>query len=589
MEQLGHEDPKSTQRLLWATLVLALIFGAWAFFMRPKQAHPPPEAPKQADAPKAPAAPISPPPSVTAPAVEAQPVRGDLESAAALKNGDLAVEVSNKGAVLRKVLLEKYAEKDGTPDDLVSPLAKATGSFPLSIATGDKAFDDLVNGALFHVEQGERKGGGTELRLFWADGKGNGATKILGLPAAGYELDLAVTVLKDGKPLEPVPLSWGPGFGRLLKSQAKNRYYQQEFVGLLEAGNYKAILRKKVKGTSSPVTDAYGAAGPIAWAAMTNSYFAAVFVPSSPMPWARVVTVPLSLEEQKVHPAESDISLLVGFTGSGKLFLGPKEYGRLKGMGDSFHRLLDWGTYDFSNAILEPISAVLLWGLKKLYAFSRNWGFAIILLTFIIKLGFFPLTQRSMVKMKEMGEAMKKLKPQVDRIKAKYKKMGKGMETRSKMNEEMMDLYKREGVNPLGGMSGCLPLLLQMPIFFALFTLLPKTIELRGAPFFGWIQDLSVPDPYYVTPLLMGVSMVVSTKMTSTQGMEGPQKMMLWLMPVMFTWFCLWAPAGLTLYWLANNLLTMGQQAIINKQVERRQEAAAKSRKSTPKGQSKPS
>jgi YidC/Oxa1 family membrane protein insertase len=157
------------------------------------------------------------------------------------------------------------------------------------------------------------------------------------------------------------------------------------------------------------------------------------------------------------------------------------------------------------------------------------------------------------------------------------------------MNEEMMDLYKREGVNPLGGMSGCLPLLLQMPIFFALFQLLPRAIDLRGASFFGWIQDLSVPDPYYVTPILMGVSMVVSTKMTATQGMEGPQKMMLWLMPVMFTWFCLWAPAGLTLYWLTNNLLTMGQQGLINRQVAKRQEAAAKSRKSTPKGQSRPS
>jgi len=191
--------------------------------------------------------------------------------------------------------------------------------------------------------------------------------------------------------------------------------------------------------------------------------------------------------------------------------------------------------------------------------------------------------------MKEMGEAMKKLKPQVDRIKSKYAKMGKSMENRSKMNEEMMALYQREGVNPLGGMSGCLPMLLQMPIFFALFTLLPKTIELRGAPFFGWIQDLSTQDAYYITPILMGVSMVVSTKMTSTQGLEGPQKMMLWFMPVMFTWFCLWAPAGLTLYWLTNNLLTMVQQALINKQVAARQEAAAKLKKSTPKGPSKPS
>lgn len=132
-------------------------------------------------------------------------------------------------------------------------------------------------------------------------------------------------------------------------------------------------------------------------------------------------------------------------------------------------------------------------------------------------------------------------------------------------------------------------MLLQMPVFFALFELLPRAIELRGAPFFGWIHDLSSPDPYYIAPIIMGLSMVVSTRMTATQGMEGPQKLMLWFLPIMFTWFCLWAPAGLTLYWLANNLLTMGQQAIINRQVAQRKEAVAKARKSTPKGPSKPS
>lgn len=580
MEQLGQEDPKSTQRLLWATLVLALIFGAWAFFMRPKQAPLPPEAPRPANAPAAVPAPL--PSAVSAPPLETQPVQGDQESAAFLKNPDLSVEVSSRGAVLRKAVLEKYAEKDGTPDDLVSPLAGATGSYPLALATGDEAYDDLVNSALFHVEHGERKGGGTEVRLTWADGEGNAVTKVLGLPGDGYELDLAVTAAKDGKPLDPVPLSWGPGFGRLLKSQAKNRYYQQEYVGFYQAGSFEKVQRSKVKESNPLVTDAYGDKGPVAWASITNNYFAALYKPETPMPWVRVVTRLLTPEEKEVHPADADITLLVGFTGRGKLYLGPKEWKRFSEMGDAYYKLVDWGW-------LAPICGVLLWGLKKLYAFSHNWGVAIILLTLVIKLGFFPLTQRSMVKMKEMGDAMKKLKPQVDRIKAKYKKMGKGMENRSKMNEEMMDLYKREGVNPLGGMSGCLPLLLQMPIFFALFQLLPRAIDLRGAGFFGWIRDLSVPDPYYVTPILMGVSMVVSTKMTATQGMEGPQKMMLWLMPVMFTWFCLWAPAGLTLYWLTNNLLTMGQQGLINRQVAKRQEAAAKSKKSTPKGQSRPS
>ena len=596
MEQLGGEDPQATQRLIWATLALAVIFGIWAFFVRPKQAQPPPAKPMPQQSAALPSQPATKPPaearppeSVAPPPAATQPVQAQEETALTLKNDDLWVEVSNRGAVLRRVVLQKYGQKGGEKDDLVSPLAQLSRTYPLAVATGDKAFDDLVNGALFHVEQLDRTGGGSTVRLSWADGTGDAVTKSFGLPPSGFEMEFSVSVSKAGEPLSPVPISWGPGFGQLLASQAKSRYYQQEYVGLFEAGAFKKIQRSRVKADKPELTDAYGAGGPIAWAAITNSYFAALFKPDSPMPWARIVTRTLTPEEMKVHAAEADITLLVGYPGSGRLFMGPKVYEGFKGMGDGYHRLLDWGSSDFGNTVLEPICAILLWGLKRLYAFSHNYGLAIILLTFIIKLGFFPLTQRSMVKMKEMGEAMKKLKPQIERIKLKYKKMGKSMETRSKMNEETMALYQREGINPLGGMSGCLPMILQMPIFIALFQLLPRAMDLRGAPFFGWIRDLSIPDPYYVTPLLMGISMVVSTKMTSTQGMEGAQKMMLWFMPVMFTWFCLWAPAGLTLYWFTNNLLTMGQQALINRQVAQRQEAAAKQRKSTPKGPSKPS
>ncbi len=258
-------------------------------------------------------------------------------------------------------------------------------------------------------------------------------------------------------------------------------------------------------------------------------------------------------------------------------------------MGGQYFRLLNWGTSSFGNAILYPVCTALLFALKWLFGICRNYGVAIILLTALIKLAFYPLTQRSMVKMKEMGEAMKKLKPQVDRIKAKYKKMPKDMTTRTKMNEEMMALYQREGINPMAQMTGCLPMLLQMPIFIALYTLLPAAIELRGAPFFWWIKDLSVADPYYITPLLMGATMIISTKMTMTTEMEGAQKLMIWAMPLMFVYWCLLAPAGLALYWLANSVLTIGQQYLINRQVAARQEAAQKERKSTPKGPSKPS
>ena len=586
MEQLGQEDPKSGQRLLVAMVVMMALLAVWSWFYKPAA---PPAGTPAAQGVAATATPAMTPaeetPKGEAPKGQAeavaQAVAGEAESSVELSNADLALTFSSRGGVLTKAILKHYAYA-GQPDDLVSPLSTQADKYPLAVVTGDEAYDREVAAALFHVEQTSGQGGAKSVTFDWSDGKGNAVHKALTLDAKGYLLDLTVSAVKDGKALSPVPLAWGPGFAGLEKSQAENRYFLQEYVGLEEGGSFKKVTRSKVKADNPMVTDTYGTKGPLGWAAITNNYFAAAFWPDSPMPWVRVVTEHLSEDAQKIHPADSDITLVVGFPGKGRLFLGPKAWDILKEMGGNFTRLTNWGW-------LGPLCAVLLWGLKWLYSGVGNYGVAILLLTLIIKVAFFPLTQRSMVKMKEMGDSMKRLKPQVDRIKSKYKKIGRDMATRQKMNEEMMALYQREGVNPLGGMSGCLPLLIQMPIFFALFDLLPKAIELRGAPFFGWIQDLSVKDPYYVTPILMGVTMAASTLMTSTQTLEGAQKAMMWLMPVMFTWFCLWAPAGLTLYWLANNVLTIGQQTLINRQAAAKQAEIQKSRKSTPKGPSRPS
>lgn len=586
MDQLGQEDPKSLSRLIWAMAIMALVFVGTSWWMKSTAPKTPPAAAKPAPsqdatpgkAPEAPPATVQP---ASAP-VATQPLEAAQEATAVLENDDLHLEFSNKGGVLTKAVLKNYREKNGPNDDLVSPLSHLMGIFPFAVVTGDSAYDTATSAALFHVEQSAGEAGAKVLALSWADGKGSALTKTFTLPSTGYELTVHVSGVQGGKAMAGVPLTWGPGLGRLLQSQVKDRYYQQDYVGLSQAGAFKKVQRAKLKEGMPASSEVWGDKGSLEWAALTNNYFAAIFLPGAPITKATVTTLPLTAEQQKVYPAPTAVQLAVVFPEKGKVFIGPKEWKRWASMGGNLYKLQDWGW-------LAPICAFLLWSLKSIYALVANYGVGIILLTFFIKVAFYPLTQRSMVKMKEMGEAMKKLKPQIDRIKAKYKKMGKDMTTRSKMNEEMMALYQREGINPLGGMSGCLPLLLQMPIFFALFTMLPRAIELRGAPFFGWIQDLSVQDPYYVTPLLMGVTMFISTKMTSSTGMEGSQKMMLYFMPVFFTWLCLWAPAGLTLYWLVNNLLTMGQQALINRQVAKRQEEAAKSRKSTPKGPSRPS
>ena len=145
----------------------------------------------------------------------------------------------------------------------------------------------------------------------------------------------------------------------------------------------------------------------------------------------------------------------------------------------------------------------------------------------------------------------------------------KDPDARKKMNEEMMALYKKEGVNPMGGMAGCLPLLLQLPILWGMYTVLSGALELRGAPFLLWIRDLSIADPYYVTPLLMGATMFAQQMMAMTKAKDPQQKQqqrMMLFMPIMFTWFFLWLPSGLVLYWLVNNVLGIGQQWLINRQ-----------------------
>jgi YidC/Oxa1 family membrane protein insertase len=595
MQQLGQEDTGGTSRLIWATLLMFAVLVAWGYFYNPaKKPAAKKEAQKQTAVQKKEGAAEKALPSkaMAAPVLaekQLKAISGEKAQTFQLANQDLLLEVDSRGGVLVHAFLKKYHHNHDIRDDLVSPLAKAMGVYPLRIRTGDPAFNKTVNEALFHVEQRSEKDGTEVLTLKWSDGKGDAVAKVLSLGPKGYLVGFDLSAVKDGKPLPSVPVVWGPGLGMLTKNQAKNRYALKDYVALSKSGGFDQIERKKVSEKKPIVTESYAKESAVHWAALSSNYFAAIFMPKEPITHGiQVESIYLNKDLQKLHPEESDVQLVVSYPGSGKLYLGPKEYFKFRKMGDHFPRLMGWGG-SFLGPILTPISGVLLWSLQKLNNFCHNWGIAILLLTLIIKLAFYPLTQRSMVKMKEMGENMKRLKPQIDRIKAKYKKMGKDMATRNKMNEEVMALYKREGVNPLGGMGGCLPMLIQMPIFFALFEFLPRSIELRGAYFFGWIKDLSLPDPYYITPILMGVAMVISTRMSMTQTVEGAQKLMMWFMPAFFTMICLNAPAGLTLYWLANTVLQMGQQYMINKQVAERQRAAQKARKSTPKRPSKPS
>ena len=226
-------------------------------------------------------------------------------------------------------------------------------------------------------------------------------------------------------------------------------------------------------------------------------------------------------------------------------YFGPKQDEFLVSSGHQFEKAIDYGFF-------HPLSKPLMVVLKFFYAFIGNYGFSIVLLTICIKLIFWPLTQKSYKSM----QGMQNLQPEMKKMREKHGK------DKQKLNQEMMAFYKENKVNPLGG---CLPMVIQIPVFFALYRVLLGSIELRHAPFMLWITDLAAKDPYYVTPLIMGFTMFLQQKMTPT-NMDPTQAKIMLMMPVVFTFMFLNFPSGLVLYWLTNNLLTILQQYLIKRQ-----------------------
>ncbi|RMF46783.1 MAG: membrane protein insertase YidC [Deltaproteobacteria bacterium] len=228
-----------------------------------------------------------------------------------------------------------------------------------------------------------------------------------------------------------------------------------------------------------------------------------------------------------------------------RLYLGPLDFEIIDQVGHQMDKAIDLG---FFTPIAEPLRLVL----HFFHTYVGNWGLAIILLTVIIKLLFWPLTQKSYKSMREM----QKLQPEMQKIREKYR------HDREKMNQEMMALYKDKRVNPMGG---CLPMLVQIPVFFALYKVLMVDIALRHAPFAFWLTDLSAKDPYYITPIIMGATMFIQQRMTPS-SMDPTQAKVFMAMPIVFTFLFLNFPSGLVIYWLVNNILTIGQQYMIKRQ-----------------------
>jgi YidC/Oxa1 family membrane protein insertase len=233
-----------------------------------------------------------------------------------------------------------------------------------------------------------------------------------------------------------------------------------------------------------------------------------------------------------------------------RFFLGPKDFDVLAGVDRDLVRSIDFGIFAW---LVVPLLRALKW----VDSYVGNYGWSIIILTILVNVAMFPLRHKSVVSMRRMQD----IQPEVKAIQDRYANLKMTDPAKQKMNTELMSLYRERGVKPA---SGCVPMLLTLPVLFAFYSMLSVAIELRGAPFVGWIHDLSIHDPLYITPILMGITQFVQTKMTPTTADPMQQKMMMFMPLVMMSFF-LWAPSGLVLYWTTSNLWAIGQQVLTNK------------------------
>jgi YidC/Oxa1 family membrane protein insertase len=549
------------KRLILAIVLSFLVlFGYQALFNKANKPEAKPPVPTEA-------APVSPVPGTATEArvepkqapAEAAPAPAPIETAVAGRSEtDVVVETSlyravwsNKGGVLKSWVLKNqmnstarvgFSRRQDPPQplDLVPALAAEMGRYPFSLGFDDAALAGELNTAIFEASAAslELADGATgELRFVFSDGASIQAEKTFRFTGGSYGLDTEIRVWKDGQPVSPSVL-WGPGLSNVSAADLKQSFSAARGSAVYTGGKVYRMNERKFK----PGQNTYNF---VDWAAYEENYFVALFI----LPPQKGQAAFLQETAEGRAPA-----YFLYVTEPRKAFIGPKVIDDLKAFGFNAKKVVNFGTFG-------SIAEILLVAVKFFHTLVPNWGAAIIILTLVIKILFFPLTYSSTKSMAKMAD----LQPKIKAIRNKYKKNKTDIEQRRQMNEEMMRLYKEQGVNPAGG---CLPLLIQLPVFWGVFRMLVVAVEFRHAPFALWITDLSAKDPYYITPVLMGITQYISQKMTPTSADPSQAKMML-LMPFVMTIFFINFQSGLVLYWLTTNVLQIGQQALMNKMMHK--------------------
>lgn len=540
-------------RLLLAFLLMGLVLLVSQYFIKPTPAPVATKAGAQANVHTIPPVEAQPPPPVAPiPAPKGTEtgtqVQGYTEQTSDVDTDLFHVVFTNRGAVVRSFILKDYTDHNGKPLELVDQRALAKVPAPFALAFQGTAPATDPNTALFKED---RSNGGLTLNFEFSDGRAL-TKKTFEFDQKSYLVRVTSEVSQNGV-LLPHELTWRGGFGDAgvvnpLTVQHAIYYDPAASGGFMGLGS-KLQVKTAKDAKNGPVS----VTAPFSFVGIEDSYFAAAFLPSGKTSieettYADNVPNAKGAEEQRVG---------VGVGGQGvnmfSLFVGPKDTDLLRKVDPKLEQVVDWGWFWF---LAQPLFTALNWTTDHLV---HNYGWSIVLVTVIINLVLFPLRLTSM----KSSRKMQTLQPQINAINEKYKGYPIRDPRQSEKNQEIMDLYKKNDVNPVGG---CLPMILQLPFLWAFYKVLAVSIEMRGAHWL-WVTDLSQPETLaiHMLPVLLIVTQFLTQRMTPSPGMDPSQQKMMMVMPLIFGYMFYFASAGLVLYWLTGNVVAVAQQWALNR------------------------
>lgn len=459
-----------------------------------------------------------------------------------MDNGRMAATYAMTGGRLDDVVLAGYGVESAGPKGY--PLLQPAGEHAQYVEFGwvGNGIEGPNASSVWQAEA-DLNGAGKPLVTVWRNATGQVFQRTITLQPDSYMADITDTVMNGATlPVTLTPYGQIHHAGGVLKGEMSTFVNYLGPMGVVADGDDVRVIEEKFDSVKKAGQGEVHS-GKNGWWGITSHYFVTAIVPVGDDASDRSVRY-ASVNGQDFYTASikrAPVVVAPNATASVsyKVYMGPKQQERLDAAGSHLELAIDWGWF---KAIAKPLHTVLVW----LHGYVGNWGIAVMLLTLLLKIVTAPLTNRSYRAMAHM----KRLAPEIEKLKARHG------DDQQQMAMAMMDLYRREKVNPLGG---CWPMLVQIPIFFAMYKVVLLAFEFRHAPLGLWIDDMSVMDPYYVLPLLMGASMYIQTKL-NPPATDPVQQQVMTMMPIMFTVMFLWFPSGLVLYWLTNNVLTIIQQ-----------------------------